>query len=175
MIARRHLEGRDKWQGEASERGMSAEKSFHEVLRAHTESLDGVTIEPRPKDLAGIYGTNASGRPHGVRPDSVVRGSSGKAVFVEIKRQRAAGNAHERACKYFTPGIIRSGRRIAKQPDDVLPFWWVFTNGVADDERYVREIMHWFRGVEPHVLLWEPRDPKSLIAHFDDHILGLVR
>lgn len=175
MIARRHLEGRDKWQDEAGERGMSAEKWFHEVLSAHVEALDGVTVEPRPKDLAGIYGTHASGRPHGVMPDSAVRGPSGKAVFVEIKRQRAAGNAHERACKYFTPGIIHSGRRIARQPDGVLPFWWVFTNGVAEDERYVREIMHWFRGVEPHVLLWEPRDPRSLIAHFDEHILDLVR
>ena len=37
----------------------------------------------------------------------------------------------------------------------VLPFWWLFTNWGADDERYVREIMHWFRGVEAHVLLWD--------------------
>ncbi len=99
---------------------------------------------------------------------------TGRAIFVEIKRQRAAGNAHERACKYFTPGIVASGRKIARQPPGVLPFWWVFTEGVAKDDRYVREIMHWFQGVEPHVLLWEPRRARTLANHFDTYILPLI-
>ena len=63
---------------------------------------------------------------------------------------------------------------MASQPDGTIPFWWVFTNGVAEDERYAREIMHWFQGVESHVLLWQPRDSASLIKHFDTHILPLV-
>ncbi len=99
---------------------------------------------------------------------------TGRAIFVEIKRQRAAGNAHERACKYFFPGIVASGQKLAKQPLDTLPFWWVFANGIAEDNRYIREIMHWFRGVEPHVLLWHPFTDSTLLDHFERHILPLV-
>ena len=108
------------------------------------------------------------------QPDHAIRGPNGTAIYVEIKRQRAAGNAHERACKYFTPGIIHSGRTIARQPYSLLAFWWIFTNGVAEDARYIQEIMHWFRGVEAHVLLWQDRDPGLLIDHFDTYILPLV-
>ncbi len=172
--ARRHLESRDKWQDEAALRGMTAENQFHEVLSRHIAKLEvGVTVSKRPKDLEGIYGLHASGRPHGIRPDAAIHGPH-KSIFVELKRQRAAGNAHERACKYFAPGILRSGRKIAKQPQDVIPFWWIFTNGIAEDERYAREIAHWFQGAEGHVLLWCPRSPSRLVSHFERHILPLV-
>lgn len=173
--AREHLEGRDKWQDEAALRGLAAEDHFHSVLSRHVATLaDGIRLERSPNDLAGIYGVHATGRPHGIRPDHALYGPAGRAVYVEMKRQRAAGNAHERACKYFTPGILRSGRTIAKQPDGVIPFWWIFTNGVAEDERYVREITHWFQGVEGHVLLWQSRSTSLLVSHFERHILPLL-
>ncbi len=177
--ARRHLEGRDKWQDEAAVRGLSAEEWFLEVLSDHLEVLsdhlgNDFQVMRRPNDLRGIYGVHPSGQPHGVQPDHAIYGPAGRTIYVEMKRQRAAGNAHERACKYFTPGIIRSGREIANQPNGVIPFWWVFTNGVAEDQRYVREIMHWFQGIEPHVLLWQPPDPTMLTDRFDTHILPLL-
>ncbi|MYB17845.1 MAG: hypothetical protein F4Y16_02465 [Holophagales bacterium] len=173
--AREHLEGRDKWQDEAALRGLGAETQFHEVLSRHLSTRGvGVTLAPRPGDLRGIYGVHASGRPHGIRPDAAIYGPKKRAIYVEMKRQRAAGNAHERACKYFTPGILRSGRKIAKQPEEVIPFWWIFTNGIAEDDRYVREITHWFEGAERHVLLWQPRSSALLISHFERNILPLL-
>ena len=58
--------------------------------------------ESKPQDLRDIYGSQPLGRstgPHGIKPDGVIRnGATGRAVYIEIKRQRAAGNAHERAC-----------------------------------------------------------------------------
>lgn len=99
--AREHLEGRDKWQDEAAIRGLDAEAAFHAVLSRHVMALNsGVWVRRRPTDLNCIYGMHASGRPHGVMPDHAIRGPTGRTIFVEIKRQRAAGNAHERACKH---------------------------------------------------------------------------
>ena len=94
-------------------------------------------------------------------------------MFVEIKRQRAAGNAHERACKYMMPGILDAMRQVGNQPADVMPMWWVFTNGIATDPRYVQEIMFWFRGIEPNVLLWGDRR-SDVTAHFDQFIRPML-
>ena len=173
-MAREHLESRDNWQQEGNFRGNEAEKAFQAAIVSHLDRSYRTTFEP--KDLSGIYGHHETGRPHGVIPDYLIRNvETGRAVFVEIKRQRAAGNAHERACKYFTPGILASARQIANQPEDTIPFWWVFTNGIATDARYRREIMHWFRGVEAHLLLWEDiNDPAVVTHHFDTHIRPLL-
>ena len=63
-------------------------------------------------------------RPHGISPEFEIRNpANNKAVFVEIKRQKAEGNAHERACKYMMPGIVEEVRQAACQPKNVLPFW----------------------------------------------------
>lgn len=127
-----------------------------------------------PRDLRSIYG-DRNGR-HGIAPDYALRNNrTGKTVYVEIKRQRAAGNAHERACKFMMPGILNSMRTVANQPAGVIPFWWVFSNGIANDIRYRREILHWFQGIEPHVLLWRRIDDyRPVIDHFESHIQPLL-
>lgn len=169
-MAREHLEGRENWQDEANRRGQSAELDLSHVMQRHLEGTD-FTIEDKPQDLASIYGQD-----RGIRPDHAIRSAvSGKCVYVEMKRQRRRGNAHERACKYMMPGILHSAREHAGQPDDVIPIWWIFTNGIATDERYRREIMHWFRGVEEHVLLWANRRVASQVTeHFDRFIRPLL-
>ena len=68
-----------------------------------------------------------------------------KSIFGEIKRQDAGrGNAHERVGKFWMPGVIRTLRERANQPDNVCPMWVIFTGGIATDERRIREIEHWF-------------------------------
>ena len=176
---RERLAGRENWQEEAGQRGLSAEQAFDAIMREH---LGGAPFEaaPRPMDLADIYGvrTDARGRerPHGIRPDYALRNAeSGRAVFVEIKRQRAAGNAHERACKYLTPGILGAMRERGNQPANAIPMWWVFTNGIATDPRYVQEIMFWFRGIEGNVLLWgDTNDPAAVVEHFERFIRPML-
>ena len=174
-MGREHLEKRAPWQDEASIRGRTAEDFFKHFMEAYFTETD-FEMQWKPKDLSGIYGTHESGRPHGIQPECVVRNSkTNKAIYVEIKRQRAEGNAHERACKYFAPGIISSAQEIAKQPSKTIPFWWVFTNGIAVDFGYRQEILHWFRGVESHVLLWQDiTDYEPLIGHFENHIRPLL-
>jgi len=175
-IAREHLEGRDNWQLEASIRGQSAEISLDIILQ---EYLKDTRYTPRnnPNDLSGIYGRHPqTGRPHGIRPDYSIRNrETGKVIYIELKRQRDKGNAHERACKFMMPGIVLSAQQIANQPENVIPFWWIFSNGIASSPRYMQEIYHWFRGIEGHVLLWKDiEDYSALVSHFEQHIRPLL-
>lgn len=174
-MAREHLEQRDNWQEEANRRGRKAEDVFDEIMKRH---LHGSAIEAafKPMDLAGVYGTRRSGRPHGLRPECAIRNTrNGRIVFVEIKRQRAAGNAHERACKYLAPGILAAMREVGRQPASVVPMWWIFTNGIARDPDYRQEISFWFRGLEPNLLLWDDLDDHDmLVHHFETHIHPMI-
>lgn len=73
------------------------------------------------------------------------------------------------------PGILLSAQAIARQPDTVIPFWWIFTNGIARDIYYRQEISHWFQGIPGHVLLWENvRDHAAVTDHFEQHIRSLL-
>ena len=115
-------------------------------------------------------------RPHGIRPEFEIRNpANNKAVFVEIKRQKAEGNAHERACKYMMPGIVEAVRQAACQPKKVLPFWWIFTNGIARDEFYRQEISFWFKGYERNLLFWpQVHHHKDVVDHFERHIRPML-
>ena len=177
-MAREHLTKRPNWQAKAAARAHGAEDVFHTILAMHLEKSE-IETEHKPKDLKAIYGTRTKTsrlNPHGIHPEYVLRNNkTGKSIYVEIKRQRAAGNAHERACKYMMPGILLSTREIAKQPDDIIPFWWIFTNGIASDRYYAQEIMHWFKGIERYVLLWKDiRDRQPVIEHFEKYIRPLL-
>ena len=176
-MGRKALSARDDWQPEASVAGLTAEKAFDIAIQKRIRMSTYLAGESKPKDLTGIYGRRSSGRPHGIKPDYVIRNlASGRALYVEIKRQKAEGNAHERACKYWSPGLLASLRTECRQPSDVIPFWWVFTDGIATDQNYRQEICHWFRGYEAHVLLWKDiRDHDVLVRHFDVHILPLLK
>ena len=177
-MGRDELRVRENWQNYAAGRGIEAEIRFRDVMSGHLERSDLIGAD-QPKDLSAIYGANiwASGnRGHGIKPEFVIRNQrTGQAVFVEVKRQGTRGNAHERACKFMMPGILESARKIAKQPSGVIPFWWVFTNGLANHPRYQQEIRHWFKGIDRHVLLWEDlSDESALLNHFDTHIRPLL-
>lgn len=178
-MGRKSLSERDNWQGKSAARGHGAEDVFHTIMKMHLEHTDFLTVH-KPKDLKGIYGERKDKRgrvsPHGIHPEyAITSKTSGRSIYVEIKRQRAQGNAHERACKYFTPGILNSLRQHANQPAEIIPFWWIFTDGIANDKYYRQEIMHWFRGIEAHVLLWKNvHDVDVVRNHFDQHIRQLL-
>lgn len=73
----------------------------------------------------------------GISPDFSIKNTrTGKILFGEIKRQdgwvegkepsAGRGNAHERMCKLFTPGLIKKYREIGGIDNpEILPFWVV--------------------------------------------------
>ena len=173
---RQFLAERANWQRPGLERASKAEVVFDIAMSEYLSDEPSIICKKKPKALKGIYGVSDSGQPHGIVPDFELHDTkTGKSIFVEVKRQRAAGNAHERACKYFTPGIMSSARGIGNQPKDIFPFWLIFTNGIANDHRYVSEISHWFLGYERHLLLWSDwKDLEVLLTHFEEHIRSLL-
>lgn len=123
---------------------------------------------------------------HGITPDFAIRNNlNGKEIYVEIKRQDGwvenkrrydgRGNAHERLCKYFTPGLLRLLRSESKIDSDKLPFWIVFQGDITRDICHVKEIRLWFDGNESNIFFWrDVKSPAPLIEHFITHILPLL-
>ena len=102
------------WQAKANAKGEGAEYAFEAAL-VRTTIEYGIDFDLKPKNLVNIYGEKLSGKKHGIHPDAYLSNpTTGKGIFVEIKRQGKRGNAHERACKYFTPGIMKAMRKEAK-------------------------------------------------------------
>lgn len=126
---------------------------------------------------------SAKKRGWGVSPDfSITNTVTGKILFGEIKRQdgwiegkdpsAGRGNAHERMCKLFTPGLIKAYRRIGGITDPhILPFWVVLEGDITRDPKRNREIAFWFDEYDKNFFMWRPNmSDKELIEHFDRYL-----
>ena len=119
----------------------------------------------------------------GVSPDFSIRNKkSGKILFGEIKRQdgwvegkepsAGRGNAHERMCKLFTPGLIEKYRELSGiTSDDILPFWIVLEGDITRDPKRNREIAFWFGKYDKNFFMWRPQmSDKELVDHFNKYL-----
>jgi len=191
---------RRKWQTYGGRQAIGAEHSFEEVfanlfdgtelqLISQPKIFDKLYLNVRltPEEMSQIYVPDKNISHHGIRPDFLICNTlTGKSIFVEIKRQdgwvegksRSAGrgNAHERLCKYFTPGLLKALRAASGIPSPYLPFWIVFQGDITRDICRVREIRFWFDGNNTNVTFW--RDVSSqipIIEHFLNNILPLLQ
>lgn len=125
----------------------------------------------------------AKSRGWGVSPDfSITNTVTGKILFGEIKRQdgwvegkdpsAGRGNAHERMCKLFTPGLINAYREIGGITDtDILPFWVVLEGDITRDPKRNREIAFWFGNYDKNYFMWRPdMSDYELIEHFNRYL-----
>ncbi len=145
-----------------------------------------------PKDtLSQIYDVDArqtkpNGKPlyqWGISMDFAVRNKqNGKTLFGEIKRQNGwiettqmkdgRGNAHERCCKYFTPGLQQALRNKSGLSPEIFPFWIVFVGDITRDPRRNREIAFWFQGYEKNFYMWrDVNDQDALYQFFSSNLL----
>lgn len=121
----------------------------------------------------------AQKRGWGVSPDFSIRNKkTGKILFGEIKRQdgwvegkkpsAGRGNAHERMCKLFTPGLMKKYREISGiTSGEILPFWVVFEGDITRDPKRNREIAFWFDGYDKNYFMWRPQmSNEDLAEHF---------
>jgi hypothetical protein len=141
------------------------------------------------KTLSQIYNPdevtmrNAKKRGWGVSPDfSITNTRTGKILFGEIKRQdgwvegkdpsAGRGNAHERMCKLFSPGLISAYRKIGGITNpEILPFWVVLEGDITRDPKRNREIAFWFNGYNKNFFMWRPNmDGQALIDHFFNYL-----
>ena len=191
-MGKKELSKRNVWQDVSSGKSVTAEKRFYDIF---SEEFSGTHfhIRPKPKELRDVYGDvvlskkvlrdiynpNEKWR-HGVIPDYAIDNlKTKKTLYVEVKRQdgwvegksRSAGrgNAHERSCKFFTPGLLKILRKCGNiKKVGVLPFWVVFQGDIARDPKRVREITCWYGEYSDHFFMWSDfSDKKALISHFD--------
>lgn len=191
---------RNKWQDYSGAKAGVAELSVYDVFNSifvdteykiilHPKDFDKIYLNVflSEEEEKVIYQPNETIKKHGIIPDcAIINTESGKTIYIEIKRQdgwvegkkRAAGrgNAHERLCKYFTPGILRTVRSSSKISSPHLPFWIIFQGDITRDPCRVREIRHWFDGNNSNVFFWrDTRNSKDLVEHFIKHIAPLLK
>ena len=125
----------------------------------------------------------AQKRGWGVSPDfSIVNTNTKKILFGEIKRQdgwvegkdpsAGRGNAHERLCKLFAPGLIKAYREVSGiTSTEIVPFWVVLEGDITRDPKRNREIAFWFDIYDKNFFMWRPNmSPKTLIEHFNNYL-----
>lgn len=176
----------------------TAEKNLYTVFqRAFKGTIYEITDHPdhfkhlyenvilSPKTLAQIYCPDeitmeaVRKRGWGISPDfSITNTRTGKILFGEIKRQdgwvegkdpsAGRGNAHERMCKLFTPGLIKAYRKISGiSSPNILPFWVVLEGDITRDPKRNREISFWFDEFDKNFFMWRPQmNDQDLVDHF---------
>jgi len=143
------------------------ENSDFEIRRNPNEFIRiYVNVELSEQELSEIYTPDEPITRHGFSPDYAIDNhSTNKTLYVELKRQDGwveggkrsdgRGNAHERSCKFFTPGLLKILRAHGNLGDDVLPFWTVFQGDITRDPCRVREITCWYAKHTAHYLFGE--------------------
>lgn len=166
-------------------------KNSNYIINDHPKDLKHLyeQVELDKLTLSQIYCPDkktmevAQKRGWGVSPDfSIVNTKTNKTLFGEIKRQdgwvegkdpsAGRGNAHERMCKLFTPGLIKAYRRIGGITSaEILPFWVVLEGDITRDPKRNREIAFWFGIYDKNYFMWRPNmSSDALIEHFNRYL-----
>ena len=189
------------WQTKSGARALSLEDNFEDIFidEFKKSEYQNYRIRKNPTEFKNIYKdivlpieieqqiyTPDREYKHGIAIDFAIDNVvARKTVYVEIKRQdgwvedlppRAGrGNAHERLCKFFTPGLLKALRESGNTPDTSLPFWAVFGGNITRDPKRVREITFWFEKYKGNFFMWrDTSDSASILYHFKKHIKPLV-
>ena len=199
IMGTNELRKRRIWQDVGGAKAAIAEYYFHDVFKNVFEGTNFI-IRSKPqefntiyvnfpiseKNRVEIYNPPDPIKKHGIAPDyAIEHKKSRKILYVEVKRQdgwvkgktRSAGrgNAHERSCKYFTPGLLKILRKKSGIRKNALPFWTVFQGDITRDPCRVREITCWFDVYTNHYFFWrDTKDPTQLVEHFDQKLKHLL-
>ena len=198
-MSTQELRKRSNWQTPSGQKALTTEKLFHLTLQNTLDTVYPNTfiVERHPKEfndiyssytlpesvLDKIYNVDPQGKKWGINMDFAVRNKkNGKILFGEIKRQdgwtektspsAGRGNAHERSCKYFSPGLLKIMRETGKLSDEILPFWLVFVGDITRDPKRNREIAYWFQEYEKNYYMWrDTNDIGDMLDFFENNLL----
>jgi hypothetical protein len=190
---------RKKWQDYSGHNAEKAERDFYTTLKTLFKDTE-YAIRSKPKEFSNIYvdvplntqtlnEIHTPNEPilrHGVKPDYAIDNTeTNKTLYVEVKRQDGwveggarsdgRGNAHERSCKFFTPGLLKILRKKGNISEEHLPFWTVFQGDITRDPCRVREITCWYDEYTAHFFFWrDASNPDPLIEHFIQKIKPIL-
>jgi hypothetical protein len=141
---------------------------------------------PTGKDLwwdeeKGIYMTWAGIKEVPVRggggciPDiKITHIPSGRRMFLEVKHQNDAGNAHERAAKFATASVIAHVQKMLGVTYN--PFAHVFTGEMVESRKYQVELVTTYGFDLSHLFLWKVGRPvEPLVEWLEAIILPNIR
>ena len=197
-MGKRALSGRDNWQEQGGAKASEAEKNLYDAFYEHFRGTEYVLHE-KPKHLKNLYARvnlpdevvsqifnpsiDLNRTQWGVSPDFAIENTrTHKILFGEIKRQdgwvegkdpsAGRGNAHERLCKLFTPGLMSAYRKIGRiTSPEILPFWVVFEGDITRDPKRNREVAFWFDSYDKNYFMWRPHMTNAdLTNHFDRYL-----
>ena len=197
-MGKKELSNRLNWERLAGIKAAGAEQNLYKVFEAAFVGTK-YKLHKKPVHLKNLYASvdlgndvlNEIFNPNidlaktkwGVSPDFAIENTeTGKILFGEIKRQdgwvegkdpsAGRGNAHERSCKLFTPGLIKTYRQIGKIDSiEILPFWVVFEGDITRDPKRVREIAFWYDMYQDNYFMWRPNvSGDVLVKHFDEKL-----
>lgn len=197
-MGKNELSKRMNWERISGEKAAHAEQNLYKVFEAafegtiyklhkkptHLKNLYASVILP-DEVLSDIYNPllDYEKIKWGVSPDFAIENTvTHKIFFGEIKRQdgwvegkdpsAGRGNAHERLCKLFTPGLLKVYRQIGKIiNEEILPFWVVFEGDITRDPKRVREIAFWFDKFDKNYYMWRQNSTgEKLVKHFDTYL-----
>ena len=197
-MGKKELAGRNNWQEQGGTKAEIAEKNLYKAFKKHFEGTEYILHE-KPTHLKNLYASVQLSdyiisqiynppiviekTKWGVSPDFAIENTrTGKILFGEIKRQdgwvegkksnAGRGNAHERLCKLFTPGLLKAYRQIGHiDSTEILPFWVVFEGDITRDPKRNREINFWFDTYDKNYFMWYPTmTDKDLTDHFDKYL-----
>ena len=194
-MAKKELSNRLNWEKSAGIQATAAEQDLYRVfdqafkgtkykLHQHPTHLKNlyadVVIPENVKSIIYNPPKSLKGTKWGVSPDFAIENcETHKILFGEIKRQdgwvegkspsAGRGNAHERSCKLFAPGLINVYRKISGiSNEEILPFWVVFQGDITRDPKRVREIMFWYDTFQDNYFMWRPKESGTpLVEHFN--------
>ena len=194
----KELKKRSKWQDSGLLKATVAEKAFYKAFSKEFKGSD-LRIRLKPKEFNNIYSDIKLDKQvlssiynpdrkwvHGIHPDLAIDNIvSKKTLYVEVKRQdgwvegkhpsAGRGNAHERSCKFFTPGLLKILRKQGNLGRNILPFWVVFQGDIARDPKRVREITCWYGDYSAHFFMWsKTKNTTPLIKHFNVYLKSLL-
>jgi hypothetical protein len=198
-MSSKHNKNRKLWQPENGVNASNAENNFIEVLENYFQGTN-YRVRKSPKDfnkiyinipltenvLSEIYTPEIKITTHGIRPDFAIDNLvTKKTIYGDSKRQDGwvegktsrdgRGNAHERMCKYFTPGIQKKLQEKGNISKNYLPFWIVLQGDITRDPKRVREITCWFDGNDDNYFFWRnSTNEGSLISHFENSIKHML-
>lgn len=157
-------------------------KEFGDIYSTYPLS-DEVRSKIYDVDVAAKTAKGKAKYQWGISMDFAIRNlTNGKILFGEIKRQdgwiettnmqAGRGNAHERSCKYFTPGLMKVIRETGGLSEEILPFWLVIVGDITRDPRRNREIAYWFQGYTKNYYMWRDTDNVGeMLDFFENNLL----
>ena len=199
-MATKELSMRTNWQTLNNMKALGTEDLFHKTFQfaLDTVSPNKFLVDKHPSEFGDIYSNytlpqdtlnkiydvDVSKKSWGISMDFAIRNlQNGKILFGEIKRQdgwvettnmqAGRGNAHERCCKYFTPGLMKILRQTSKiSSKEILPFWIIFVGDITRDPRRNREIAFWFQEYTSNYYMWrDTSNVDDILNFFENNLL----